>query len=306
MPFEETTFRTARDGGVVTATIFGATPETLKLQITMSVYKAAEIGLSLDDRVRAFVGSGEDAGHIQIKVEKNGPCRVRRSGGSYIAINCGHHSSFDAPREKAAVAIERGEAAIDITLPTDWRQKDFARRSAPKANGGAASALEKAPKRADVRGSSNWMNKVRQIAGVKENQADVTSDVPEEVPNINKAIEIPAPIPSFPGVDSYEQHNGVTVSFALNEERVTYGGKSINVTTRQAHAVERMARSLGKQIGRSWLMNEIFPGKKAAEVHMEFDKLILSLKDAVPKLGLMLIEESLKGGALMYSLMRKR
>lgn len=301
MSFEETTFRTARASDAVTATIYGATPELLMLQITMSDEKAASLGIKLDDRLRAFVGSGDDAGRVQIKVEKTGPCRVRRSGRSYIAINCGHHVSFDVPREKTDVVdVRRLEAAIDIVLPFEWPEKSFALSSVRKTKG--AGALARAPMivNSEMRGSPNWKHKVR----AKEDQA--APDAPEEIPNINKAVEIPAPMPSFPGVDSYERHNGVTVSFAINEERVTYSGKSINVTTRQAHAVERMARSLGKQIGRSWLMTQLFPGKKASEVHMEFDKLILSLKDAVPKLGLMLIEEPLRGGNLMYSLMRKR
>lgn len=75
------------------------------------------------------------------------------------------------------------------------------------------------------------------------------------------------------------------------------------VTDRQSLALDRLAAHLGKPVGRSWLMNELFPGKSAAEVHKDFDALIREVTAAVPALGMVLVCTSgAKGGGTMYAL----
>jgi hypothetical protein len=77
----------------------------------------------------------------------------------------------------------------------------------------------------------------------------------------------------------------------------------MDVTDRQAQALDRLSDHLGKPVGRSWLMNELFPGKSAAEVHTEFDALIREITAAAPALGLVLVTQSgAKSGGTMYAL----
>jgi hypothetical protein len=76
----------------------------------------------------------------------------------------------------------------------------------------------------------------------------------------------------------------------------------MEITDRQAHALDRLADHFGKAVGRSWLMNEIFPGKPAAEVHKDFDIMIRDITAAVPALGLVLVTQSARGGGTMYAL----
>lgn len=72
---------------------------------------------------------------------------------------------------------------------------------------------------------------------------------------------------------------------------------------RQAQALDRLAAHLGKPVGRSWLMNEVFPGKQAREVHGEFDALIREVTAAASSLGMVLVCTSgAKGGGMMYAL----
>lgn len=71
---------------------------------------------------------------------------------------------------------------------------------------------------------------------------------------------------------------------------------------RQAQALDRLAAHLGKAVGRSWLMNEVFPGKAAAEVHGDFDAIMREIAAAVPALGLVLVCASAPNGATTYSL----
>lgn len=74
-------------------------------------------------------------------------------------------------------------------------------------------------------------------------------------------------------------------------------------TDRQALALDRLSAHLGKPVGRSWLMNELFPGRQAREVHGEFDALIREITAAAPALGMVLVTQSgAKGGGTMYSL----
>ena len=49
-------------------------------------------------------------------------------------------------------------------------------------------------------------------------------------------------------------------------------------------------------------MNEVFPGKPAAEVHNEFDALMREVTAAVPSLGLVLVCASAPNGATTYAL----
>ena len=52
-------------------------------------------------------------------------------------------------------------------------------------------------------------------------------------------------------------------------------------TDRHSLALDRLAAHLGKPVGRSWLMNEIFPGRPAAEVHGQFDALMREVAAAI-------------------------
>jgi hypothetical protein len=84
------------------------------------------------------------------------------------------------------------------------------------------------------------------------------------------------------------------------------GKRELEITDRQAHALDRLADHFGKSVGRSWLMNEVFPGKSAAEVHKDFDIMIRDITAAVPALGLVLVTQSTPGGGTTYALKARR
>lgn len=64
--------------------------------------------------------------------------------------------------------------------------------------------------------------------------------------------------------------------------------------------------TLGRAVGRSWLMKEIFPGKPAADVHGEFDRLMLELAATAPTLGLVLMTQSACNGGTTYAQIEAR
>lgn len=70
----------------------------------------------------------------------------------------------------------------------------------------------------------------------------------------------------------------------------------------QTLALDRLAAHFGKPVGRAWLMNEIFPGKQAREVHRQFDALMREVTAAVPARGLVLVCASAPNGATTYAL----
>lgn len=76
----------------------------------------------------------------------------------------------------------------------------------------------------------------------------------------------------------------------------------METTDRRAQAIARLTDNFGKAVGRSWLMNEVFPGKPAADVHAEFDILIREVTAALPALGMMLVTQSTPDGATTYAL----
>lgn len=73
-------------------------------------------------------------------------------------------------------------------------------------------------------------------------------------------------------------------------------------TDRRAQALDRLAAHLGKPVGRSWLMNELFPGKQAREVHGNFDALMREVAAAAPALGFVVVCASAPNGATTYAL----
>lgn len=83
--------------------------------------------------------------------------------------------------------------------------------------------------------------------------------------------------------------NGISISFVKGAERIHYGKKQVDVTARQASAALVFASRLGKPIGRSWLMTELWPTKTAEECHRDFDLLIRDLTDAFKRVGLQLM-----------------
>lgn len=83
--------------------------------------------------------------------------------------------------------------------------------------------------------------------------------------------------------------NGITISFEKDQEQVCHGQHRLDVTARQALALRALAKKLGQPVGRSWLMNELWPGKSAADCHRPFDQLIRDLTDGVKKLGLQIV-----------------
>ena len=254
MPFEETTSsKTKNLRADVMASIGGAKPETLSLTLSFSEKCAAELGISENEAIKVLVGTGKDEGLIRLVPDPNGLCRALRFKRNGIAvIRCGHHPSFTKPREKSACnEFARIEKGkIEIKLPAAWPEKPF-------RNGGGA-PLHK-------RGLVN-------ISAAKQASSAASALQPQSHPT-----------------GQITEH-GVTISFTRNAEKVIYGKKAIDVTARQALAIAALAKNFGKSVGRSWLMNELWPGQPVAAVHRDFDILIRDLSEAVQKLGLMLIK----------------
>lgn len=276
MAFEETTLKPKTPRADVMASIGGSKPESLTLTLSFSAACAAQLGIRDTDRMKVLVGTERDEGSIRLVPDREGAVRAlqfRRNG--IIVVRCGHHSTFVKPRQKAAcpesARIEKGKV-IEIKLPAAWPEKPF-------RNGGGAPA-----------------HKTRQSidAPQPEQLSAAEPGTPAEGPSPARARAKPV-LPVTPTGTVTE--NGVTISFARNAEKVTYGKKTIDATARQAVAVAALAKSFGKSVGRSWLMNELWPGKPAHEVHRDFDILIRDLSIELPKIGLMLVKGD--GYALM-------
>lgn len=289
MPFEETVFRAAASVRAdVMASISGARADTLALTLSITEKCASELGIGDKDKLRVLIGSGADQGKLRLIRDSAGRGTAHKIGrGGVLVIHCGNHASFDKPREKSTCpSFQRNEKAkaIDIVLPNEWPEKPFR-----KPGGGKA-------KNAQVRSTTAAAAEAEELPGFKLRGAPIAACEKDEIPGV-KSISTPS------GTATY---NGLSVSFVRNAEKVTVGKKSIDVTARQALAIARLANKMGTPVGRSWLMNEVFPGKSAAEAHKDFDLMIRDIVAAVPPLGLLLVQQSAPGGGTTYSLMKRR
>ena len=271
MAFEETTLKPKTPRADVMASIGGSKPESLTLTLSFSAGCAAQLGISDTDRMKVLVGTEKDEGSIRLVPDREGAFRAlqfRRNG--IIVVRCGHHPTFVKPREKAAcpefARIEKGKV-IEIKLPAAWPEKPF--------RNGCGAGAHKTPR-----------------STPPPEQANSTEPTPAGKPA--PTPERAAPTAKLSGTIT---EHGVTICFARNAENVSYGKKTIDATARQAVAVAALAKSFGKSVGRSWLMNELWPGKPAHEVHRDFDILIRDLSIELPKIGLMLVKGD--GYALM-------
>lgn len=304
MPFEETVFRAAAPVRAdVMASVSGARADTLVLTLSITEKCANDLGIGDKDKLRILIGSGVDQGKLRLIRDSAGRGTARKigRGGGVLVIHCGNHASFDKPREKSACpSFQRNEKAkaIDIVLPNEWPEKPFRKPGGGKAKDKRDSTAT--PVTADP----------EELPGIKLRGASIAVWEKDEIPGVKSRGEPERPAPCADEIAAKSlapvTYNGLTVSFARNAEKVTLGKKSIDVTARQALAIARLANKMGTPVGRSWLMNEVFPGKSAAEVHKDFDLMIRDIVAAVPPLGLLLVQQSAPGGGTTYSLMRRR
>lgn len=96
-------------------------------------------------------------------------------------------------------------------------------------------------------------------------------------------------------------HGGVHIDFTPDEETVTFGGKSMEVTARQAEMIAMLARGMPNPIARSFLRSKIFGANPPTTADLVLDTMAIDLTKAVDAIGL--VFKTVKG--LGYALAPK-
>lgn len=86
---------------------------------------------------------------------------------------------------------------------------------------------------------------------------------------------------------------GITISFDQDGESVTYRGKSMEVTDRQAQFVATLAKAMPQPVGREFVTKKLFNGSVPATAAMVIDHIAMDLTKALPGIGLQL--KNMKG-----------
>jgi hypothetical protein len=104
------------------------------------------------------------------------------------------------------------------------------------------------------------------------------------------AVPKPAAAPAKPAaprqVEPPAVANGVTVNFDPDDEAVTFRGKSMEVTYRQAKVAAMLARAMPHPVARSFIVRNLFDGNPPATADMVVDQIAMDLGKAVAGIGL--------------------
>lgn len=83
--------------------------------------------------------------------------------------------------------------------------------------------------------------------------------------------------------------NGVTVDFTPAAESVGYAGKSMEVSARQAQLFALLARTMPHPIGRDFLVNKLWPGKRPNYCDQMLSTMVRDAAGPAAALGLELV-----------------
>lgn len=236
--------------------------------LSVSVDALGKIGGTEKPDKRAYdvlIGSGDDAGKMRVQAAKTGHASYRRMR-NYLIFNLGIVPSLPSRQiDKQRLDAKAIDAAtLEIVLP-------------------------------------NWDALPLQDDEDEDERADGRADVP---PPSRRAIVAPphgAARPAKPasGAQTEIVRNGITLDVTLDEETITFGKKTMDISTRQAAVAAALLRAMPSNVGREWLCRNVLTDIPAHARDVSLDMIFRDLAKAcsavglelkvTPKVGVMLV-----------------
>lgn len=226
--------------------------------ISLRSVLAAQLKWKKGERCAAQVGEGDDAG--KLRIVRNGKPAIaefRELKGGYM-FDLGFIASLNDGKESDLIPIDAAiidADTVELLLP-DWGRLG---ESAEEEDSEAIEQPSAAPPAA--RGHAP-------IAAAPKQIAAASRDTGKHEPPI--------------------VHNGVTIVFAPDAESVSYRGKSMEVTARQAQLVALLARAMPNSVGREFIKPRLFGGKIGPHADGVLDTMAMDLGKALGAIGLVL------------------
>lgn len=252
----------------VTAPGLRCTWGTAGLTVSLGVIGATEAKdvLVYGQRYTFQLGEDADAGRARIIRDRMGRA-YSRLGANGGRIQFGIIPDIDpgTPQKKEDCLWRViDEKTIEITLP-EWASKDRDGRTCNKPLQVASAPTASKPKAALV----------------------AAPQAPAPVPAVAPPARVtPAPPPTN-GVRR-EVIKGVTVSFAVEDESISFGDKIMDVTAGAAKLATRLLSGAPNPVGRNFLCKALYPGMRSDEANVKLANDAQGLKPALEAIGLKL------------------
>lgn len=249
------------------------------------------------ERLKARYQNGTKKGPATISLTGRGLPRVNLSLSGPLAkeadLTCGEkvHLSLGAGMDAGKILIERADDGVFTTR--------VLKGSAVLIDGGFIDAVgtvaqKKRSTTARVISAGVVEIDIPDFNAGDDDDIDEEGDEPDSASSSQPQKSHPSPRTAAPKGAKAETVNGITVDLTLDNESITFAGKALEVTTRQAKFIYLLARPRPAPVAVSFLINALWDGRPPGSATSAVTQMAADLQKALSPIGLNL--NLVKGG----------